>query len=61
MTTIHEIELPPEDLAAFRAWFAGFDADIWDKEFDRDVVAGRLEQFAGEALRDERAGRTTDL
>jgi hypothetical protein len=66
MSTIHEIEqairgLTPQHLAEFRAWFADFDAAVWDQQLEQDVAAGRLDQFAQEALRDLRAGRRTDL
>jgi hypothetical protein len=66
MSTVHEIEdairkLPDEDLAALRAWFAEFDAAAWDRQFERDVVEGRLEALAEEALRDLREGRCTDV
>ena len=66
MSTVKEIEqavrqLSAEDLAAFRAWFAEFDADEWDRQFEEDVAAGRLDQLADEALQDLREGRCTDL
>ena len=66
MSTIQEIqtavsELSPEELSVFRAWFAEFDAKVWDQEFERDVAAGRLDALAEEALRDLREGRCTDL
>ena len=66
MSTVHEIEqairsLPHEDLVALRAWFAEFDADIWDREFEEDVTEGRLDALADEALRALRQGRCTDL
>ena len=66
MSTIQEIqtavsELSPEELSAFRAWFAEFDAKVWDQEFEEDVTTGRLEALAEEALRDLREGRCTDL
>ena len=66
MSTVQEIaqavsQLPPEDLAAFRAWFAEFDADAWDRQFEEDVAAGRLDALAEEALEDLREGRCTDL
>ena len=66
MSTIVEIEqavrqLPAEDLAAFRAWFAEFDASIWDRQFEDDVAAGRLDALAEEAIEDLRQGRCTDL
>jgi hypothetical protein len=53
--------LSPEELSVFRAWFAEFDAKLWDQEFEQDVVTGRLEALAEEALRDLREGRCTDL
>ena len=66
MSTIQEIEnavrnLSPDDLGAFRLWFAEFDADIWDRQFEQDVAAGRLDKLADEALKDVREGRCTDL
>lgn len=66
MDTIQEIqtavsELSPEELSVFRAWFAEFDAKVWDQELEQDVAAGRLEALAEEALRDLREGRCTDL
>jgi hypothetical protein len=66
MSKVEEIEravagLPPEDLAEFRSWFAAFDAEVWDREFEEDVRAGRLDALAEEALRDLDEGRCTDL
>ena len=60
MITIEEIEnavskLPAEQLAAFRAWFAEFDAQLWDRQLEEDVAAGKLDVLAKEALRDSRA------
>jgi hypothetical protein len=66
MSTVLDIEaavrqLSPEDLAAFREWFAEFDAALWDRRLERDIAAGKLDRFAEEALRDMREGRCTDL
>lgn len=66
MSTVEEIEraisnLSPEKLAELRSWFAQFDADSWDREFEEDVQAGRLDALADEALRDLDEGRCTDL
>ncbi|ARV61169.1 hypothetical protein BZZ01_23415 [Nostocales cyanobacterium HT-58-2] len=66
MNSLQEIEravsqLSPEELAAFRAWFAEFDAAVWDKQFEADVAAGRLNTLAQKALQDLREGRCTDL
>ena len=59
MSAIQEIEqairaLEPHDLAALRDWFAAFDAEIWHRRLERDVAAGRLDQFAEVALREKR-------
>jgi hypothetical protein len=54
-------QLSPEELAAFRAWFARFDAEAWDRQFEEDAAAGRLDQLADEAIQDLRTGRCKDL
>ncbi len=50
-----EIELY-ERLAVYKA-----EAEIWDKQFEADVKAGKLERFAKEALADFRAGKCEDI
>ena len=62
---IQEIEtaitqLTPEQLADFRAWFADYDAQRWDQQFEAHVSAGRLDSLADEALNEYRAGRITE-
>lgn len=54
-------ELTPEELASFRLWFAEYDAQRWDRQFEDDAAAGRLDDLAEEALRELREGRTTEL
>jgi hypothetical protein len=66
MSTVEEIEfavrqLPPDELARFRAWFAEFDSSGWDRQIEADVAAGRLDSLAEEALKDLREGRCTEL
>ena len=66
MSTIQEIQdavsqLTSEELAAFRAWFAEFDAKLWDRQIESDIAAGRLDRLAEEALQDLSEGRCTDL
>jgi hypothetical protein len=51
MTSLQEIEtaikqLSPDELTAFRVWFAEFDAEIWDRQFEEDVASGRLNKLA---------------
>ncbi|MEQ8957193.1 MAG: hypothetical protein RLP02_04595 [Coleofasciculus sp. C2-GNP5-27] len=54
-------QLSSEDLAKFRTWFAEFDAANWDRQFETDVTAGRLDALADKALNDLRKGKCTDL
>jgi len=66
MSTIDEIEkavrrLSRTDLAAFREWFDRFDAEAWDRQFEKDALDGRLDALANEAIDDLRSGRCTDL
>jgi hypothetical protein len=66
MTTAKEIEeamaqLPSEELRKFRAWYAEFDAEMWDREFEKDAQSGKLDKLADQALEDLAQGRCTDL
>jgi hypothetical protein len=65
MGSVQEIEqavlkLSAPELAAFRDWFAEFDAEAWDRQIEGDIAAGRLDALAAEALADLRAGRCTE-
>ena len=53
--------LSREELAQFREWLARFDAEVWDRQFEGDVKAGKLDALAENALRDHLAGRSTKL
>jgi hypothetical protein len=62
MTTAQEIEdavarLPDPDLSRFRPWFAEFDAEAWDREFEEDAKSGKLDSLADKALQDLAQGR----
>ena len=57
MTTIQEIEkavsaLPSNELKQFRKWFDEFDAKEWDKQFENDVMSGKLDQIAENTIAD---------
>ena len=53
-------QLSPKERAAFRAWYAEFDAEEWDKQLEADVAAGRLDWLVAEARQDRQDGRCTD-
>lgn len=66
MSNIEDIEiaiskLPREDLRALRKWFADFDAEQWDRQFENDVASGRLDKLADKALKDLEEGRCTEV
>jgi hypothetical protein len=65
MSPIEQLEalvrqLSPEDRAAFRAWFAEFDAEEWDRQLAADAAAGRLDWLIAEAPQDRQTGRCTE-
>jgi hypothetical protein len=65
MSTVEDIEealrqLSPEQRAAFRAWYAEFDAEEWDRQLESDAAAGRLDWLVDEARKDRQEGRCTD-
>jgi hypothetical protein len=58
----HEVaKLTPQELAAFREWFANCDADAWDRQIESDVKAGRLDRLAVEALAAHDRGQTKGM
>jgi hypothetical protein len=66
MSEVEQLEqkiqnLSEVELAKFRAWFAEFDANAWDRQFERDAKAGKLDALAGKALRDHASGKTRPL
>jgi hypothetical protein len=66
MSRVERIEgdvqnLSVEELKAFRAWFARFDAAGWDEQIEADAGNGKLRSLAERALRDHEAGRSTVL
>jgi len=66
MMTVKEIEkaiakLSGNDLLDLREWFYKFDNKVWDKQFESDVKAGKLDRLAEKAISDYRAGKCKDL
>ena len=55
------LNLPSDDAARLREWFAEIDADAWDRQIEADAAAGRLDAVLDEALTELDAGRCVDL
>ncbi len=53
--------LSKDKLAEFSLWFRRFEASSWDREFEEDAAAGKLDALAAEALDDLSAGRCDEL
>ena len=66
MSRVEELEgqiktLSSNELQELRAWLAGYDAEVWDRQFNADAISGRLDALADQALKDFSEGRSTDL
>ena len=64
--TLQEIEqfvahLSPNDFAKFREWFLELDAKRFDEKIEQDVASGKLDALAESAIREHRAGNSTEL
>jgi hypothetical protein len=54
-------KLSSDKLARFRKWYAAFDAKIWDRQFEGDVKAGRLDTLADKSLCEHNSGQSTKI
>lgn len=66
MSEVEQLEariqgLSPAELAAFRAWFIEFDAQVWDRQIEADLKAGKLEELIEEAETDLASRRSREL
>ena len=66
MTSIPEIQqaimnLSEADYAELRRWLLDQDWEEWDREFEEDVEAGKLDALAAEALGAKARGELRDL
>ncbi len=66
MSKIEEIEkevqgLKPDELEAFRKWFWDFDAEAWDRQFEKDALSGKLDAVAEAALKAYKSGTCSQI
>ena len=54
-------ELSEVQLKEFRSWFEEFDASEWDKQFEKDVTSGKLDDIANRAVSDFKKGKFKKL
>jgi hypothetical protein len=66
MSTIEQIEaailkLSPQELSHLADWVLDLDEQRWDEQIERDVVAGKLDFLAQEALAEFETGNCRTL
>jgi hypothetical protein len=66
MTKLEKIEkdiasLDPADLRKLSDWLAEYQADMWDRQIEADVKAGKLDKLFAEAQADIKAGKVRPL
>ncbi len=66
MSNLEQIEsailsLPSEDFEKLRLWFFDLDYERWDEQLERDIVDGKLEELAREAIAEFQAGHCREI
>lgn len=66
MRKLEEIEeqirkLSGSEMVEFRKWYSEFDGQAWDRQFEADVKAGKLDALAEAARRAHAEGKSTKL
>ena len=54
-------QLPQDQFAEFATWFDEYRAELWDRQIEADIKAGRLDKLAEQADADFEAGRCKPL
>ena len=54
-------QLPGDEFARLAAWFDEYRAELWDRQLEADIRAGRLDTAGSRADADFEAGRCTPL
>ncbi len=66
MSTVKQIEaeilkLSPEELSQLAGWVLDLDEQRWDEQIEQDIVAGKLDFLAQEALAEFQIGNCRTL
>lgn len=66
VSTLAEIEdaiekLPNEQLFQLTDWISERFSGAWDRQIEQDIVAGKLDDLAAEAIAEHRAGQSLPL
>jgi len=66
MSEVEEIEtrvqnLPKESLAQFRDWFHRFEDELWDRQIESDLRAGKFDRLIQQARDEFATGKAREL
>jgi len=53
--------LSQEELAQLRDWFLELDAELWDRQIERDAASGKLERLFENSLAGHRGGKSREI
>ena len=54
-------QLPAQEVAELMSWLAEYHAQIWDKQIEDDLEAGRLDALLAEVDKEYQAGQAQPL
>lgn len=55
------VHLSDEEFGSFTSWLHKLEEERWDKELEKDITEGRLENLGKEALNEFNSGNCTEL
>jgi hypothetical protein len=55
------VQLPAEDLDKLAGWLEDYRAQMWDKQIEEDLAAGRLDSLLAEVAKEYEAGLSQPL
>lgn len=66
MSTLEQIEaailtLPTDEFQKLKAWIADLDYQRWDEQLEQDIVEGKLDALAGEAIAEFKSGHCREI
>ena len=57
-----EIEkLSSAELVELREWILGREAEVWDREIERDAASGKLDKLFEKSVADHLAGKSREI
>jgi len=66
MSTLKQIEtailnLSTDEFKQFKQWFLDLDYQQWEQQLEQDVVTGKLEELANEAIAEFESGHYREI